>query len=59
MTRELVEARNIVIIGITLNNPTPDITQLNSSRGVIAPRSSGLKLSNIRFINFISGSIIL
>ena len=59
LTREAVIARDIAIIGATSNNTTPDLTLINTARGVIAPRTNGFKLSNIRFINFISGTYVL
>lgn len=49
-TKQLVIAQNSAIIGITQYNNFPIL--LNSSKGIIAPRTSNWKMSNIRFHNF-------
>lgn len=52
-TKENVEARNFAIIGLSQNNGG-NITTMNNSAGVIAPRTSGWAMSNVRFYNFAS-----
>ena len=48
----------MVIIGATSNNTTPDLSLLSGARGAIAPRTNGFRMSNIRFINFISNTFV-
>ena len=50
----------MAIIGVSNGNP-PDSasTALSGAAGVIAPRTSGWKMSNIRFHNFLSSMVIL
>ena len=46
-----------MVVGESTMNP-PDST-LTGSAGVIGPRTSGIKLSNVRFYNFRAGNTIL
>lgn len=52
-TKELVIAKNSVVVGYSSGNAPTDIdTDYNNARGVIASRTDGLKFSGIQFYNF-------
>ena len=50
----LVEAKNITIVGRTTINPSTEPTKVDNVKGVIGPRSTKKewKISNIKFYNF-------
>lgn len=49
----------MAIIGISQGNAPADPSILSNTRAVIGPRTSGWKMSNIRFYNYPSTSVIL
>lgn len=52
-TKELVVAKDSLIVGYSQGNAPSDIdTTYNLARGLIAPRTDGLKVSGIKFYNF-------
>lgn len=56
-TRELVVAQNSAIIGASQS--IADIVAVGAVSGVIAPRTSGWKMTNIRFYNFPATTVCL
>ena len=58
-TKQVVEARNFAIIGVTQNNAPTDLSVFNGARGVIGPRTSGWKMSYVRFYNFPVGTTVM
>lgn len=52
LTRELVQARDMAIICHSPSSTADELAYKSGARGVIAPRTSGWKMSNIRFYNF-------
>jgi hypothetical protein len=60
LTEELVIARDMAIIGESTGNPPDNFAAtLDGARGVIGPRTSGIKITDIRFYNFRSNMVIL
>lgn len=51
-TKELVEAKDSTIIGETNTNPSAGPSPIIGSSGLIAPRTSGVKISGVNFYNF-------
>ncbi len=49
----------MAIIGLTQTNQPASLALFNNSRGVISPRSSGWKMSNIRFYKFSNTMTVL
>jgi len=47
-----------LIVGVSQGNPNPD-DYYDETRGIIAPRTNGLHVKNIRFYNFKSNMILL
>lgn len=48
----MVEVQDFAIVGVSTTNPQADLSYYNGNKGVIAPRTSGFKLSNTHFYNF-------
>jgi hypothetical protein len=52
MTKEPVTVKDTVIVGISTGNPPTVLSDLDNVRGIITPRTDGLRVEGVTFANF-------
>jgi hypothetical protein len=52
ITKEPVTVKDTVIVGISTGNPPTVLSDLDNVRGIITPRTDGLRVEGVTFANF-------